>query len=110
MATVNQLKKIFENGEKFFSLDSHALATHSGFLSAEEEIGRNKVNRLFREVEYALQSASYAYLAHASELLADATAEFQTVSFLNRQYEIRYNEVYFETYGSYPSQAVGVGA
>ena len=110
MATVNQLKKIYDNKEKFESLTSTELAEYSGFLKAEEEIGRNKVNKIFRQTEYALQSAAYNFLAGTSAELADASAEFATVSSLNRLYEIRYNKVYYETYGNYPSQAVGVGA
>jgi hypothetical protein len=110
MATINQLKKIYNDTEKFEALTSTELAEFSGFLKAEEQIGREAVKRLFHSVEYALQSASYGIFAEFSQDLADASAEFALVSALNRQYEIRYNKVYHETYGVYPSQAVGVGA
>lgn len=109
MATVNQLKKIYDNQEKFEALTSTELAEYSGFLKAEEEIGRNKVNKIFRQTEYALQSAAYNFLAETSAELADATAEFATVSYLNRLYEIRYNEVFYETYGLYPNSTPAYG-
>lgn len=110
MATVNQLKKIYDNQEKFEALTSTELAEYSGFLKAEEQIGRDTVKGIFRNTEYALQSAAYDFVAQSSAELAEASAKFAIVSKLNRLYEIRYNEVFRETYGVSPSQAVGVGA
>lgn len=110
MATVNTLNKMFQNKEKFESLDSHALAAHSGFLKAEEQIQREKVSALLAAADYLFKAAQYRDLAELTKVLVEASAEFATVSYLNRDYEIRYNKVYHETYGVYPSQEVRVGA
>lgn len=110
MATVNQLKKIYSNQEKFEALTSTELAEYSGFLNAEEQILRGKVGSLIKTIEFFYTTAHYGVVAEFSQDLADASANFAIVSKLNREYEIRYNEVYYETYGLYPSQAVGVGA
>lgn len=109
MATVNTLKKMFENTEKFESLDSHALATHSGFLKAEEQIQREKVDALLATTEYLFKAAHYRAFAEASKDLVEASAEFATLSYLNREYEIRYNKVYHETYGIYPNSTPAYG-
>lgn len=103
MATVNQLKKIYSNTEKFEALTSTELAEYSGFLKAEEEIGREKVGSLVKTIEFFYTTAHYGVLAEFSQDLADASANFAIVSKLNREYEIRYNKVYHETYGIYPN-------
>ena len=109
MTTVNQLNKIYQS-DKFKELTSTELARYSGFLAAEEQIGRENLNNHFRLNEYLLTSANYPLLAEQSADFAEASRKFAIVSKLNREYEIRYNAVFYATYGVYPSQQVRVGA